>query len=251
MAALVMMAVMIAGLVSLGIAGDYIYLGAVNSSLPLRTALIVTPLAGIAGGLCGGVFSRAMLFALKPGLSPLHRLRARPVLFAGVCGIVVAAMGVLSGGSSWGTGYATTRQLVEGVAQPVWNIGPRVIATIATAVSGTPGGIFAPSLSVGAELGNVLAQLIPSAPLGPVVLLGMIAYFTGVVRAPLTAVVIISEATGSHALVIPLFASALIADAASAFVAPEKLYHGLSLGFAREMRAAPAEPKPSEEASAA
>ncbi|QJU59745.1 chloride channel protein [Sphingomonas sp. AP4-R1] len=236
MAALVMMAVMIAGLVSLGIAGDYVYLGAVHSPLPFRVALVVTPIAGIAGGVCGGLFSRAMLFALKPGQSLLHRLRSRPVLFAGACGAIVAAMGVLSHGSSWGTGYATTRELVEGVPQAWWMIVPRAIATIATAVSGAPGGIFAPSLSVGAELGNVLAHLLPGTPLGPVVLLGMIAYFTGVVRAPLTAVVIIAEATGSHQLVIPLFASALIADAASGFVAPEKLYHGLSLGFVRELK---------------
>jgi H+/Cl- antiporter ClcA len=242
MAALVMMTVMIAGLVSLGIAGDYVYLGAVNTALPLRVALVVTPIAGLIGGLCGGAFSRGMLFALKPGVSPLHRLRRRPILFAGVCGIVVEAMGVLSHGSSWGTGYGTTRQLVEGVSQPWWMIGPRAIATIATAVSGTPGGIFAPSLSVGAELGNVIAHMLPTTPVGPVVLLGMIAYFTGVVRAPLTAVVIVAEATGSHALVIPLFASALIADAASSFVAPEKLYHGLSLGFEREMREKVREP---------
>jgi H+/Cl- antiporter ClcA len=235
MAALVMMTVMIAGLVSLGVAGDYTYLGRVGGSLPLRMALIVTPVAGIVGGLAGGLFSRAMLFTLSPGTSRLHSLRSRPVLFAGLCGLIVGGMGLAGMGSSWGTGYGTARQLVEGVAQPWWMIGPRAIATLATAVSGVPGGIFAPSLSVGAELGSALSHLFPGAALGPVVLLGMIAYFTGVVRAPLTAVVIISEATGSHALVIPLFAAALIADAASAFVTPEKLYHGLAKGFAREM----------------
>jgi H+/Cl- antiporter ClcA len=64
------------------------------------------------------------------------------------------------------------------------------------------------------------------------VLLTMIAYFTGVVRAPLTAVIIVSEATASHAMVIPLFAAALIADGTSALVGRERLYHGLARGFA-------------------
>ena len=121
--------------------------------------------------------------------------------------------------------------LVEGVGQPSWAIATRAVATLATAISGTPGGIFAPSLTLGAELGNLVAELFPRDALGPIALLGMIAYFTGVVRAPLTAVIIVSEATASHALIIPLFAAALIADGASALVCPEKLYHGLSKAF--------------------
>jgi H+/Cl- antiporter ClcA len=216
----------------------------VRGGLPLSTALLVTPLAGIAGGITGGLFSRCLLFAMRPGTSPLHRLRAWPVVFAGLCGFTVAAMGWLSGGTSWGTGYAATKLLVEGAAQPGWVIVTRSIGTLATAISGTPGGIFAPSLAIGAELGNIVAWAFPHAAPGPIVLLGMTAYFTGVVRAPLTAVIIVSEATASHALTIPLFAAALIADGTSALVCREKLYHGLSRGFRQAPRAAPPAPAP-------
>ena len=234
MAALVMMTVMIAGFVSLGIAGDYTYLGALRGGLPLSVILMATPVAGVAGGLAGGLFSRAMQFALAPGRTLFHRLRSRPIVFAGLCGITIAAMGCLSGGTSWGTGYAATKLLVEGTTQPWWTIVTRSIATLAAAVSGTPGGIFAPSLAVGAEVGNLIARIFPQAAVGPIALLGMIAYFTGVVRAPLTSVIIVSEATASHSLVIPLFAAALIADAVSTLVCHEKLYHSLSRAFSQK-----------------
>jgi H+/Cl- antiporter ClcA len=63
------------------------------------------------------------------------------------------------------------------------------------------------------------------------VLLGMIAYFTGVVRAPLTAVIIVMEVTASRGMIIPLFASAVIADASAQLICKEKLYHGLAREF--------------------
>jgi H+/Cl- antiporter ClcA len=64
-----------------------------------------------------------------------------------------------------------------------------------------------------------------------VVLLGMVAYFTGVVRAPLTAVIIMSETTASRGLMLPLLATALIAEGAASLVSRERLYHGLAAGF--------------------
>jgi H+/Cl- antiporter ClcA len=77
----------------------------------------------------------------------------------------------------------------------------------------------------------VIGGLWPHAPLGPIVLLGMIAYFTGVVRAPLTAVIIVSETTAARAMIIPLFATAIIADAVSGLICRERLYHSLSRNF--------------------
>jgi H+/Cl- antiporter ClcA len=228
-ALLVMMAVMIAGFISLGLNGDYLYLGRMTTAIALRTALVVIPVVGIAGGIFGGLFSRSLLFLLRARRVPVAGVH--PVLLAGLCGLGLAAIGVASHGLSWGTGYAATRGLVEGLSQPWWSFPARLGATFLTAVSGTPGGIFAPSLAVGAALGNVIALAFPHAALGPIALLAMIAYFTGVVRAPLTAVIIVSEATAAHAMVVPLFAAALIADGISALICHERLYHGLSHSF--------------------
>ena len=56
-------------------------------------------------------------------------------------------------------------------------------------------------------------------------------YFTGVVRAPLTSVIILSEATSSSHAILPLFATALIGDWAGSMVCKERLYHALSRDF--------------------
>ena len=59
----------------------------------------------------------------------------------------------------------------------------------------------------------------------------MVGYFTGVVRAPMTAVIIMMEMTADHTMILPLFATALIADAVSAMICRHKLYHVLSGQF--------------------
>ncbi|GAA0732936.1 chloride channel protein [Sphingomonas japonica] len=241
-AVLVMAAVMIAGLVSLGIAGDYVYFGAMRQTLAVGTILIVTPIAGIAGGLTGGLFSRAILAMLAPGAAWARYLKARPVTLAAACGLVAALLGIITGGATWGTGYEVTRLMVEGVAQPLWFGPAKFVASLVTALSGAPGGVFAPSLAVGAGLGNLLTGLFPSSPAGPIILLGMIGYFVGVVRAPLTAVIIITETTASRGLIIPLFATALIADLVSTLVCRERLYHGLAKPFLASRRPAEAPP---------
>ncbi|MCB2072356.1 MAG: chloride channel protein [Novosphingobium sp.] len=231
---LVMAAVVISGLVSLGIAGDYVYFGAMHETLSVSAVLIIAPVAGILGGLAGGLFARLLLHALQPQNAWLRKARSRPVLLASACGLIVAALGIVTGGSTWGTGYETTRMLIEGSGASPWFGPAKFLATLATAVSGAPGGIFAPSLAVGAGLGQLLTYVFPDNPMGAVVLLGMMGYFVGVVRAPLTAVIILMETTASRGMILPLFATALIADVTSTLVCREKLYHGLARAFMPE-----------------
>lgn len=178
-----------------------------------------TPLAGVA-------------FAIEE-LAAAYEQRVTLLVMAtaDLCGLIVALVGVASG-LSWETGYETARSIISGGAA-LWWYGPAIfVATLATALSGLPGGIFAPSLSTGAGLGQLLRSVFPDDPGGAVALLGMTAYFTGVVRAPLTAVIIVSETTGSRAMLLPLLAAALVADFVARTVSPEKLYHGLSRRFA-------------------
>jgi H+/Cl- antiporter ClcA len=231
MTLLVMAAVLIAGMVSLGISGDYVYFGVMRQTLGFREALFAAPVAGIVGGIAGGLFSRMMLGMGTTMAAPVRWMRARPVLFAGICGLVVALLGVTTS-LTWGTGYQTANAVIAGSNVPMWFGAAKFATTLATAVSGLPGGIFAPSLSVGAGIGEMLRSLFPGYPTGAIVLLGMVAYFTGVVRAPLTAVIIISETTGSRGLMMPLLASALMADFVAQLVCKERLYHGLSQRFA-------------------
>lgn len=230
-AVLVMAAVMISGLVSLSISGDYVYFGAMTRHLAIHDIIILAPIIGVLGGLAGGAFSRILVAMATSTRGPFVIARAHPLAFAFTCGSAVALAGLASGGTSWGTGYETTRELLSG-EQASLAFGPaKFAATLATALSGAPGGIFAPSLSVGAGLGQLVSFFAKSEPSGALVLLGIAAYFTGVVRAPLTAAIIVMEMTADRSMIIPLFVAALIADWVSSKVCHAKLYHTLSQSF--------------------
>ncbi|HVI97601.1 MAG TPA: chloride channel protein [Sphingomonas sp.] len=231
MALLVMTAILISGAVASGLAGNYVYFGLIDASLDIRAVIVIAPVAGILGGLTGGMFARLVLAAVRKDIIGLRRLQRRPIVFAGVCGLAVAAIGVGTG-LTWGTGYAPARAIISGADAPIWFGFAKFGATLATAVAGLPGGIFSPSLATGAGFGNMLRWLFPGEPASAVVLLGMVAYFAGVVRAPLTAVFILTETTASRGLMLPMIAAALVADQASQRVCREKLYHGLSTTFA-------------------
>lgn len=230
-ALLVMAAVMISGLTAQGLAGDYVYFGQMSGSLPVSTVLLAAPIAGILGGIAGGLFSRGMLALRGPKGRFSAMLGRRPIITALVCGIIVALLGVATGGLTWGTGYEPTKALLEGGDGELWFGPAKFAATLATAVSGIPGGIFAPSLSVGAGFGELLTPFFAPEEAGAIVLLGMVGYFVGVVRAPLTAVIILAETTGSSGMILPLFATALIADWVGSMVCRERLYHALAKDF--------------------
>lgn len=249
-AVLAMGAVMIAGLTAQGLAGNYVYFGVVPSDIPLGTMLIVAPVAGVFGGALGGLFARLMLAARHPDGRWARMFGKRPLLLAFACGVIVAAIGVASGGATWGTGYEPTVALMRG-EETAYLFGPaKFIASLATSVSGIPGGIFAPSLAVGAGFGELLTPFFEPQQAGAVVLLGMAGYFVGVVRAPLTAVIILSEATGTTSIILPLFATALIGDWAGSVVCRERLYHALARNFMPPRPAPPTEGEPEEDGEA-
>jgi len=225
--------VIAAGVTSLALQGDYTYFGTTHAVLYGIQGWLAVPILGVLGGLLGGGFSRVLILFGR-GLSGRAGvlIKRHHVLFAALCGLVAAVCGLLSGGAAFGTGYAQAEALVQdGTGTPAEFGALKLLATMASSVSGIPGGIFAPSLAVGAGLGANVAALLPGAPAPALVLLGMVAYFAGVVQAPVTAFVIVTEMTNDHALVLPLMLTSVIAYAASRLVCPEGVYHALARNF--------------------
>ena len=231
---LVLATVIAAGLTSQAVLGDYTYFGVATASLGWGWPWLAVILAGMIGGAAGGVFSRVVILFANGLPGRLGRaIKAHPVLFAVLCGLLVAICGLLAGGSIFGTGYEESKMILAGEAVPA-PFGPlKLIATMLTAISGIPGGIFSPSLSVGAGLAANLAPLLPQVPINVLAILFMAAYLAGVVQAPLTSVIIVSEMTADHALIFPIMISALLAAAVSKTICPEGIYHALSERFTR------------------
>ena len=239
----ILTAVIIAGVTSMAVMGAYPYFGYNSASLPLDNAWIAVVVCGVGGGLLGGLFSR-MLIAGARGLPGRlgSAMREQPIAFAAACGIVLALIGLVSGSTTYGTGYHEARSVIEGHAEVPEAYGIlKMAATVVSYFSGIPGGIFAPSLAVGAGFGINAAQIMPYVPAGAVILLSVVAYFAGVVQAPITAFVIVLEMTENHAMVLPLMAAALLASGTSRLVCKQPLYKALALGFLHNVT--PGEPR--------
>jgi H+/Cl- antiporter ClcA len=223
-------AVVFSGLTSLALAGNYLYFGQINvpPNLGLSFALPVV-LSAALSGLFGAGFNLALLRwrAWMPGW--LIALRAsRPLIYAFAVGIVIAALGIATHGETWGSGYDQARHLITGdapmsasYALAKWG------AMVATYMIGIPGGLFSPSLSIGAGLAQWVHSVFAWAPMAAVVALCMTGYLAAVTQSPITSFVIVLEMTNGNSMVIPMMATALLAARISAFFTPP-LYEALA-----------------------
>jgi H+/Cl- antiporter ClcA len=233
---MILLGVILAGMMAIYVHQDnYNYYGTSPVHLDFSWVWLGVVVCGIAGGLLGGGFSYVLINGSRK-LRPL--VQRHYLLVAGVCGLLIALIGMLSGGHAFGTGYLEAKQIVSctgsadcavetGLMYPVY----KILATVASYLSGIPGGIFAPSLASGAGLGSGLGALFPPELASTIVILGMVGYFSGVVQTPITAFVIVMEMTNNQDLVLALMATSLIASGASKLVCKKPIYYALAENF--------------------
>lgn len=152
---------------------------------------------------------------------------ARPA----VGGLVVGAIAMFAP-QIYGVGY-------EGVYQALWNqlpllallllIPAKLIATSATLGSCGSGGIFAPSLFVGAMIGGVVGHVANLAMPGigspaAYALVGMGAVVAGTTHGPISAILIIFELTGDYKIILPLMLASVLATGVARFLSPDSIY---------------------------
>lgn len=225
--------IILSGLVAVALLGNYNYFGHLKVDNLNRSIILPVLVAGVVCGVLGGLFSRMMLWPQQHKELAVWRWRSKhPVLFAGVCGALVASIGWASGGLSFGSGYLITSKVVSGQLALSWYAPvTRFLATLVSYYSGIPGGIFAPSLAVGAALGSNVAQAlgVPAETI-PIIALCMAGFLAAVTQSPITSAIIVMEMIDGHEMVISLMAVTLIAKAFSSRLSPE-LYQQLALSF--------------------
>ena len=233
---LVLIAVILAGIAAISVSGTSSYFGQTSAILNGWQDWFVVPVAAIAGGLLGGVFARTVLWSSRrmPFLFGGFTAK-RPVVFAALCGLGVAVLGLLSNGVSYGSGYQAAKAALDGnLDHPGVFTAAKLVSSLLSQMSGIPGGLLSPSLSIGAGLGAALSHLMPGVSPGAIAVLAMVGFFTGAVQAPITAFVIVAEMTGDQAMTIPVMATALVSTLISKLITPEPLYHALAEDFRRE-----------------
>ena len=232
------------GLILLGVAiacvtcwlylDDYVFYGRINPSFTSAVQwLAIIPIAAICG-LLGGAFSRVVV----AGTTWINaNLRNHRVLVPLGLGLALALLGLFSGGTSYGSGYEEARAiLIDGKQMPTSYAFTKAAGSFVSLISGIPGGLFDPSFSVAAALGQLFAPFFPGIDPLCIIMIAMTSYFSGVVRSPITAVVILLEMTLARDMAMALFMASVIAVEASKLVAKKPIYEALAEIFLEGLR---------------
>lgn len=201
-------------------------------------SLLLYALLGVSAAVVSIIFTDSLL-ALRAGFSRARALPAwtRPAvggLVTGICALLawkwVGAVGVTGGGYET-LGEALTGQLGLKIVFALLLF--KLVATVFSYSSGGAGGIFAPSLFIGAMLGSAFGHLDRyifdrvTEDLGAFALVGMGAAFAGIVRAPITSVLIIFEMTDGYGLILPLMIANMTAYVIARSWRPVSIYEAL------------------------
>ncbi|SMN15518.1 Chloride channel protein [uncultured Candidatus Thioglobus sp.] len=182
------------------------------------------PLA-ILAGISGGLFSKATLYLIEKFIS---HTKARVILIAIFLGFVIALFNYLSKGQIAGSGRDEVLLMLAGEQLDLDFVLMKYFATLTSLASTIPGGLFMPSISIGAGIGAEMAQYYSNIDFQIIIMMAMIAYLSAVVRAPLTATFVILEMSTSLGLIIPGLIVALIANWVSKQIFSQPIYEALA-----------------------
>ena len=251
--------VAIACVVGVVFLGEYIFYSGANAGVSLPLALpsfsedhgfidwlsdmrqwIAVPIVGIIGGFLGGWFGRGVVVVSR-FTGP--RLVKRPLLMGLILGLCLAVIGFASDGWSYGGGYDQAEAMLvsaheTGVPNAVWHYPlSKAAASFVSLVSAIPGGLFDPSLAVGAGLGQVTYGLFDNQYIAPgiglpaLMMLFMAAYFAGVVQSPITVFTIMFEMTGAYGMILPLMFASMVGAIIAGRICNPSIYEALALQF--------------------
>ncbi|WP_428086264.1 chloride channel protein [Candidatus Thioglobus sp.] len=185
------------------------------------------PLAIIAG-VIGGLFSRAALYLIRKFVS---HTRARVIIIAGILGVIVASFNYLSKGQIAGSGHEEVLLILTGESLGLEFVLMKYFATLSSLASAIPGGLFMPSISIGAGIGMELSPYYSQIDSQVIIMMAMIAYLSAVVRAPLTATFVILEMSVSLHLLVPGLLVAFIANWVSKQIFTQPIYEALAESY--------------------
>jgi CIC family chloride channel protein len=191
-------------------------------------------------GLLAGVVAVLYIRAIYGAQDIFHGLRAPRWIKPIIAGALVGVAGLFLP-QIFGVGYSTIESLLNGVIPSLaLLVALLVVKLLMTAISvggGFPGGVFAPSLFLGAVLGSafgtVMQAAFPQLPVAPpaYALAGMAAVLAGTVHAPLTAIILLFEMTNDYRIILPVMFAVVVSLVLSQRLLKDSVY---TLGLARK-----------------
>jgi chloride channel protein, CIC family len=185
---------------------------------------------GVIGGLAAVIFAKSIGY-FRPRLQTLPRWTH--YVQPSIAGFLVGLIGYLGFPQVMGAGYQYMDEAIHG--QFTWQqlttlAFLKIVATTLSFISGTPGGMFAPTLFIGAMLGAAVGhggQLVfPHLTSSPATyaLVGMGVLFAGFLRAPMTSVFMVLEITGNYSIILPVIVANAVAYAVSRTLQPTPIF---------------------------
>jgi CIC family chloride channel protein len=196
----------------------------------LESGLELLPFAVI--GLLAGPTSAFFVRSLRAAKKLFAATRLSVPLAMTVGGAIVGAIGIVLP-EAWGNGFEGTTRILRGnptLPRLALLFAGKLVATCATIGSGGVGGVFTPSLMLGATLGGAVAKVTHlvaptlEAPVGGYALLGMGGLLAGVTRAPLLAVIMIFELTQNTAVILPMMVVSVLSIVAAKAFEKDSIY---------------------------
>lgn len=225
---ILLMAVVLAGLVALMLQGNYAYFGYSNATIDWRENWLTLLTLAVCTGALGGVYGRILVY-LTSKRSAVGVVKSKhPYAFAFFCGVGISTLAFVFGHQVFGAGYEETKlalQESEGLAPEYWLV--KLSSVILAFASGAPGGVFAPTLSIGAGFGHFFAGL-QDQEVAPFMILGMVGVLAGLTHAPITAFVIVLEMVDNHGFIMPMILTAAVSTQISRRIMPTSVYRLLA-----------------------
>lgn len=232
-------AVIIAGLTAQTLAGSYLYLGYPKTN---DVSLMVMFPIILVGGIAGILASQLSVIMLKMNDWKKRKLKTdrANVAFLIFCALIIASIAFFINREILGSGKEIMeRVLFTSEKHEDWYVPVlRMLGPALSFTSGGAGGIFAPALTAGASIGSVISGFIHLSPneTNVVVLAGMVAFLTGITRAPFTSAIIVLEMTDRHSLIFHLMLAGMVSSIASILVSRHSLYDVIKVNFLTEIR---------------
>ena len=183
-------------------------------------------------GLLSGPSSALFARSLRRSKKLFERFSMPRSLTMAIGGAIVGTIGILLP-EVWGNGFEATNRILRGNPTLLFLVllfAGKIVATCATIGSGGVGGVFTPTLLVGATLGGAIAKLcqlaVPGleAPIGGYALLGMGGLLAGLTRAPLLAIIMIFELTQNTEVLLPMMVVSVIAALSARIFEKDSIY---------------------------
>lgn len=229
--------VIIAGLTALNFLGPYLYLGYPDlKNLSFWLLVMVIPLA-LVTGYAGNGMGHIILSVFKK--KQQFKKRSHKILYVIICGLILAATAIFLERGAFGSGKELMISTLFTDHKSVsWYLPiVRIVGPILSFTTGAAGGIFAPSLSAGASIGALFAELfnLSSSDTNLMILCGMTGFLSGVTRSPFTSSILVLEMTNSHAVIFYIMLTALLANLFATISGKHSFYDQLKIQYLQEI----------------